>query len=221
MQRPPDDDPFELPRPFEKPESRRPPQPPASPVSSRARVSLDSRAACGSRDSFDTPEPFEQLAAGAAENPAAALSGRSLKARAVAYLSRREYSRLELRRKLLPVAADADELDLVLDELERERWLSDERYAQALVHRKAARQGAARIVQELRRQGVSGENLDVVRAQLQDTEIERAREVWRKKFDGPPQDAREYARQFRFLASRGFSAECLRRILGEQNDSIA
>lgn len=165
-------------------------------------------------------EPFEQLAAGAVESPPA-LSGRSLKARAVAYLSRREYSRLELRRKLLPNVADAGELDLMLDGLERERWLSDERYARALVHRKAPRQGTARIVQELRRQGVSGANLDAARAQLQDTEIERARQVWRKKFSGPPQDAREYAKQFRFLASRGFSAECLRRILGEQDESSA
>ncbi|OWT53405.1 recombination regulator RecX [Candidimonas nitroreducens] len=181
-------------------------------------------------DPFETPgprslqgaprplEPFEQLAAVAAGQPAAALSGRSLKARAVAYLSRREYSRQELRRKLLPNVADADELDLVLDQLEHERWLSDERYAQALVHRKAARQGTARIVQELRRQGVPDENLEAVKAQLQGTEIERARQVWRKKFSGPPQDAREYARQFRFLASRGFSPECLRRILGEQDD---
>ena len=189
MPRPPDDDPFETPGPRSLQEASRP------------------------------LEPFEQLAPGAAEQPAAALSGRSLKARAVACLSRREYSRQELRRKLLPNVADAGELDLILDQLEHERWLSDERYAQALVHRKAARQGTARIVQELRRQGVPDENLNAVKAQLQGTEIERARQVWRKKFSGPPQDAREYARQFRFLASRGFSPECLRRILGEQDDA--
>lgn len=135
------------------------------------------------------------------------------------YLSRREYSRLELQRKLQPYAEDPNELERVLDALEREQWLSNERFARALVHRKAARQGAVLIVQELRRHGLSDKCLDDVRAQLLDTELERAREVWRKKFGTPPKDAREYARQYRFLASRGFSAGCLRRILGEQDDA--
>jgi len=205
MPRPPDDDPFEAPGPF---------------APQGARQVPGSSGLCQARRSARASEPFEQLAGDAADAPPA-LGGRSLKARAVAYLSRREYSRAELRRKLLPKVADAAELDLVLDELERERWLSDERYAQALVHRKAPRQGAARIVQELRRQGVSGASLDAMRTQLQGTELERARQVWRKKFDSPPQDAREYARQFRFLASRGFSAECLRRILGEHDGTDA
>jgi regulatory protein len=190
-------------------------------------------------DDASFPEPFEQMAptsrrAAGSGGPAACANdgapaksppdtsrtgGRSLKARAVAYLSRREYSRLELQRKLLPHAEDPAELERVLDDLEREQWLSDERFARALVHRKAARQGAALIVQELRRHGLPDERLDAVRAQLLDTELERAREVWRKKFSSPPKDAREYARQYRFLASRGFSAGCLRRILGDQDDA--
>jgi regulatory protein len=190
-------------------------------------------------DDASFPEPFEQMAPASGraaggggrvsrandEAPASSpadtsrTGGRSLKARAVAYLSRREYSRLELQRKLLPHAEDPAELERVLDDLEREQWLSDERFARALVHRKAARQGAALIVQELRRHGLPDERLDAVRAQLLDTELERARDVWRKKFSSPPKDAREYARQYRFLASRGFSAGCLRRILGDQDDA--
>lgn len=159
----------------------------------------------------------DEVPAQSSEKPRA--GGRSLKARAVAYLSRREYSRLELQRKLLPHAEDPADLERVLDDLEREQWLSNERFARALVHRKAGRQGAALIVQELRRHGLPDEQLDAVRAQLLDTELERAREVWRKKFSTPPKDARDYARQYRFLASRGFSAGCLRRILGEQDDA--
>src|SRR3546814_16596405 len=65
----------------------------------------------------------------------------SLKARAVGFLSRREHSRLELERKLAPYAADAAELERVLDQLEREQWLSNQRFAQALVNRRAQRQG--------------------------------------------------------------------------------
>jgi regulatory protein len=182
----------------------------------------------------DSTEPFEQLAPpsrpavenrsgnqrssqGGRQPPAA--GGRSLKARAVGYLSRREYSRIELQRKLQPYAEDPNELERVLDALEREQWLSNERFARALVHRKAARQGTARIVQELRRHGLPDGSVEALRSQLQDTELQRAREVWRKKFGGPPQDDKEYGRQYRFLASRGFSADCLRRILGERDDS--
>jgi regulatory protein len=42
---------------------------------------------------------------------------------------------------------------------------------------------------------------------LKGSELERAREVWRKKFDGPAADAAGRARQMRFLAARGFSGE--------------
>ncbi|MBN9114060.1 MAG: RecX family transcriptional regulator, partial [Pandoraea sp.] len=72
----------------------------------------------------------------------------SLKARALSYLARREHSRAELRRKLAPFA-DADDpeaLDRVLDSLEQDRWLSNERFAQSVVHRRASRMGTTRIV---------------------------------------------------------------------------
>jgi regulatory protein len=50
-------------------------------------------------------------------------------------------------------------------------------------------------------------------AQLRATEVERAREVWRKKFGTPPVDAGERGRQMRFLASRGFGGEAIRRVV--------
>lgn len=134
------------------------------------------------------------------------------------YLSRREHSRLELERKLRPYAADADELQLLLNQLEHENWLSDQRFAQSLVHRRAALQGAARIVQELKQHGLGEAQIEVLREQLRGTEFDRARAVWQKKFGRRAADAKEYARQFRFMASRGFSSDCLRRILGELDD---
>src|SRR3546814_7537585 len=100
----------------------------------------------------------------------------SLKARAVGFLSRREHSRLELERKLAPYAADAAELERVLDQLEREQWLSNQRFAQALVNRRAQRQGVARIVQELRQHGLADEQITALRAQLPTTEIQRRSE---------------------------------------------
>ena len=147
--------------------------------------------------------------------------GVSLKARAVGYLSRREHSRAELARKLRPYAQGDDggaEIEAVLDDLQREGWLSNERYAQSLVHRRAPQRGTARIVQELRQQGLPDAVVAQAREQLKATEYERALAVWTKRYGnkpaGQPPDPAEYARQARFLAGRGFSHETIRRVLG-------
>ena len=146
--------------------------------------------------------------------------GPSLKARAIGYLSRREHSRTELQRKLQPYANpnDADEIPRLLDELEQGKWLSNQRFAQSLVNRRAPAKGAAVIMHELRQHGLPDAELEPLRQQLQATEYERAQAVWSRKFGSPPADAREYARQIRFLASRGFSGAILRRILGDLDD---
>ncbi|KOQ18151.1 hypothetical protein HMPREF3069_17370 [Achromobacter xylosoxidans] len=144
--------------------------------------------------------------------------GPSLKMRAVGYLSRREHARDELARKLAPHAEDPDEVERVLDALEKEGWLSTERFAQSLVHRRASRQGAARIVQELRQHGVDDAQVSELREQLRATEYERALEVWQKRFGAKPEDRAAYAKQARFLASRGFAHDVIRRILGAGDD---
>lgn len=142
-------------------------------------------------------------------------SGPSLKARAIAYLSRREHSRWELGRKLAPHAPDADSLAQLLDELERENWLSDERFVQSLINRRAARQGTMRIIQELRQHAVPDDYIAQAEEQLRESETHRARDVWEKKFGTPATDAKDYARQYRFMMSRGFSPDCVRRLLGD------
>jgi len=144
--------------------------------------------------------------------------GPSLKARALALLSRREYSRRELARKLAAHAQDADALESLLDDLAREQWLSDERYAQSLIHRQAPRLGARRITHTLREQGVDADTVAELAAQLRDTEEDRARAIWQKKFGTLPADAKEHARQLRFMAYRGFSSDVLRRLIAEARD---
>lgn len=145
----------------------------------------------------------------------AAPSGPSLKARAVALLSRREYSRAELSRKLAPFAKDETELLEVLTSLTDQGWQSDERFVQGILHRKSPRQGMAMIVQSLRQQGVQPELVEEARDQLRQTEMVRARQVWEKRFarEGIPTDRQAYARQARFLAARGFSSDVINRLL--------
>lgn len=113
--------------------------------------------------------------------------------------------------------AAAAEVDALLDELEAARHLSDARFAESRVHARAKRQGTARIKQELARHGVELDP-DTAR-QLRETELERAREVWRRKYGGEtPTEPAERARQMRFLAARGFAADVVRRVIGGRED---
>ena len=139
----------------------------------------------------------------------------SLKARAVALLSRREHSRLELTRKLSAHAEDADVLSRLLDDLTREGWLSDERYAQSLVHRRASTHGSARIASELRLGGVSDTAISDIRQTLRESEYDRARVVWQKKFGVAPVDRLAFGKQARFLAGRGFNNDVIYRVIGD------
>lgn len=140
-------------------------------------------------------------------------SGPSLKARAIDFLSRREHSRVELQRKLQRHTDDLDAIESLLDDLERERWLSDERFAHSLINRKAHKLGSRRIAQELRQNGVDSDTVNLITESLRDTEFDRAFEVWDRKFGSAPADQKEYARQCRFILSRGFSSDVFNKIL--------
>lgn len=145
---------------------------------------------------------------------------RSLKGRALGYLSRREYSRAELSRKLMAYTDNADELEALLDTLERDGWLSDARFAESVVYRRASRVGAGRIVSELKRHAVGEELIEEVSTQLRETELVRARAVWKKKYGQLPETPAERARQARFLAARGFSMSIIGKILKGIEDSF-
>jgi regulatory protein len=145
----------------------------------------------------------------------------SLKARALKYLSAREHSRLELTRKLSRHAQDGDDIEALLDALEAAKLLSQARFSESLVHRRAARFGNQRILSELQSHGIDGDALGDLKATLAQDEVARAREVWRKKFNRAPADASERAKQMRFLLQRGFSQAAIQgamRAIGKDED---
>jgi regulatory protein len=146
----------------------------------------------------------------------------SLKARALKYLSTREHSRLELARKLSRYAEEGDDVEALLDFLEKNNWLSQERFAESLVHRRAGRYGNARVLAELQQHGVNGDAFDELKSELKESETARAREVWRRKFGRVPQDAEERSKQMRFLLQRGFSQSVVRAVLkgGYDDDDL-
>jgi regulatory protein len=134
----------------------------------------------------------------------------SLKARALRFLSMREHSRLELGRKLSKYVEEGDDVDALLDFLEKNNWLSQERFSESLIHRRAARFGNSRIIAELQSHGVNGEALQELKSGLADSEVERACEVWRRKFGEVAADAEGRGKQMRFLMQRGFSQRAVR-----------
>lgn len=145
----------------------------------------------------------------------------SLRTRALQYLARREYSRAELRGKLLPHVQTGNDfeqvqpvdLDVLLDDLTARGWLSDARAATQFIHAKRGRFGTQRITHELHQRGISDELIDAVLPALKESELATARDVWQRKFGALPKDAKEKARQMRFLQSRGFSLETIFKIV--------
>jgi regulatory protein len=136
----------------------------------------------------------------------------TLRERAQRMLARREHSRAELARKLAPHAESPEALEALLDDLSARALLSDERYVEMRLRARAARLGNARLAYELRTQGVSEELVDAALAASEDEQV-RARRVWQRKFGTEAADATERARQMRFLLSRGFSGETIRRVV--------
>ncbi len=129
------------------------------------------------------------------------------------FLARREYSLAELHAKLSSNATPEDNLDAVLDELVKRGWLSDARAAEQIVNARRARFGTQRIAHELKQKGISDDLINAALPQLKQGELKAARVVWQKKFGVVAQDAKEKAKQMRFLQSRGFSMEVIFRVM--------
>ena len=138
----------------------------------------------------------------------------SLKGRALRLLSQREHTRRELERKLSRYEETPGTLAQALDELQAKGYLNEQRAADSLVHRRAAQYGATRLRQEMQDKGLARDLIEQTLSGLKDTESQRAHEVWRRRFESPPADAKERARQTRFLLARGCSGEVVRRTLG-------
>lgn len=156
-------------------------------------------------------------------NPPRATQGSalSLKGRALRLLSAREQSRTELERKLAPHAETPEQLAQVLNDLQSKGFISETRVVESVINRRAARFGTARVRHELLAKGLGVELVLEAVQRLKATEFERAREVWRKKFDGKAGDAAPDAaarlKQMRFLAARGFGTEVIRRVVTGAN----
>lgn len=137
----------------------------------------------------------------------------SLKGRALRLLSQREHSRKELEQKLKPHEETPGELTEALDFLAAKDFINEKRVVESVVNRRSTKLGAARVRQELMAKGLPADDIADAMQTMRSTEFERALVVWRKKFGAPPSDASERGKQVRFLVSRGFATEVVRRIV--------
>lgn len=149
----------------------------------------------------------------------------SLRERAIGLLARREHSRAELARKLAPHGSE-DEIDSVIARMIELGFLSDERFAQSWIRSKAGRFGLTRLRHDLVQRGVDRDTIDAaLQNEAVDSEIERARAVWQARFRDRgadiAADRKEWARQARFLHSRGFSTSVISTLLKESPDDTA
>lgn len=149
-----------------------------------------------------------------------------LEIRALRYLAQREYSRRELEQKLSArqdsdETAELAELTEVLDKLEQQGFLSEQRMVAQVARMRRARFGSQRIIHELKAKGVDDHLIDDIRPALKETELEAAFNIWRKKFDHPPVTREERGKQMRFMMNRGFSMETIQRVLSQANEENA
>ncbi len=197
-------------------------------VASELEASVDWKVALGM-----APEPPDSMAPPTTQ--------RSLKNRAVDYLSRRDYSRSELAAKLaqpsyaarqyaamrqaaMPEPPSARQIDAVLDDLAQQGFLNDVRFAQGLAQRSASKHGTARVMAALSKHGLDSATTSGLAAQLKTSELPRCFEVWSKRFASVDlADLRDtdycaaqaaLAKQSRFLMQRGFSPDAVRKVLG-------
>jgi regulatory protein len=110
-------------------------------------------------------------------------------------------------------AASDEALEEALKALKDRGYLSEARFAESIIRRQAARKGTSFIKQSLKQHQLPAELIATVTTDLQASEESRARQLWERRFREVALDPKERLRQMRFLASRGFSHDVIRRIV--------
>lgn len=132
---------------------------------------------------------------------------------ALALLTRRDHSRLELAQKLSS-KFPGEPLEPILDRVVELGYQCDRRFAEIFVRSRVARlQGPVRIKQELRQRGVEQALIDQAMSQQSFNWFSIAEEALSRKFFGRAEDPKERARRQRFLAYRGFSMDVIRELV--------
>ena len=134
-------------------------------------------------------------------------------------MGKREYSYAELGQKLkayLEKDQDFEVITTILDDFKTRGWLSDARFTEQIVHARQAKFGVAKIANELREKGVADDLVRDAIEKAKENELENAKDIWRKKFKASPASREEWAKQARFLQSRGFGFDTIKQVLNSK-----
>ena len=113
---------------------------------------------------------------------------------------------------------DTEAITAILEDFKTRGWLSDKRFTEQIVHARQAKFGVAKIEHELREKGVSRELIEAAVEQVTGNELDNAKEIWRKKFKASPASREEWAKQARFLQSRGFGFDTIKKVLNSKDN---
>ena len=140
-----------------------------------------------------------------------------LKKRALYYLGKREYSRLELNKKIKAFAQELEletqDIKAILNDLEGNAWLSDQRFTEQFILSKKNKYGVEKIRYELKVRGVADNIINTELVKIKTENYSLAKKIWAKKFDGAPKSLDERNKQIRFLQGRGIDIELIHQIL--------
>lgn len=110
---------------------------------------------------------------------------------------------------------ESDKITAILDDFKTRGWLSDKRFTEMLVHARKTKFGSARVANELREKGVADELIASAVAEVKRSELDNARNVWQKKYRASAETREEWAKQARFLQSRGFGFDVIKKVLND------
>ena len=136
----------------------------------------------------------------------------AIRARLVALISKREYSRQQLWQKLEAKCAQADSLEQALDELQEAGIVDDDRFAQALVaQRLHDGWGYLRISQDLRQAGIFKAGQAEYLPPIGESEFwqKQALLILQRKYPNASclEDQQSRTKAIAFLGRRGFNYE--------------
>ncbi len=148
-----------------------------------------------------------------ADKPTTKPENRELVSASLRLLAGRDMSRAEFIKKLVNKEFNAQEIESAADWCVAEGWLNEARYAESAGRRLGHKYGASRVAQTLRQKGVSEEALSATMPALKESDWERARALWLRRFREPATSAEEKSKQIRYLQSRGFSFDVIKRVI--------
>jgi regulatory protein len=139
---------------------------------------------------------------------------------ALALLTRRDHTKLELAQKLARKGYAAEDISTVLDRLEESGLINTNRYIQNFItYRRSRGYGPRRIAMELHTKGAPEALIDEYLNIHDNSWLTEIHNVWQKQFKGrTPADHQTRAKQMRFLFNRGFTQEQIKAVMQGTNE---